>query len=677
MRPGAWLLLACAACGGGDGGAPHPDAGPDAAGDAGDDAGLVHVLLNGAAEKGPFVLGSSIAISPVSAAGNPTGQVFNTQTMNDLGEFSVELDVTGFVSLEGEGFYYNEVAGALSTAPITLRAYHEIDAAGAQEVYLNVLTHLTFDRVRTLLASGATSADAIDQAEDEIVTALGVGPPGFDPGARAAQLNILRGAEPRNAYLFAVSSVLGQAATDDGGGSADAVLQELINRISLDLRDDGALAAETGATLEAAERALDPARVMDDLAARLADLGSAQPVPDLDTMIDTDGDGLVNADDDCPRVADPDQSDGDGDGRGDACDCPLGGLEYCYAAPETVPLGQFEGTRALFVRDFAGSAARDVVFHGAGDDVQVLPGDGTGALAVPIGSPLGTGARIALGELTGDGVLDIVTSDLTILEGDGAGAVASLLTLPPPGGVEFPGPIDAVDVAAGDVTGDGVDDVVVTSMNMFAVIYAGDGVGGFADPQVVSFPTVAGSRLALGALDGDGALDLVQIHDLNIAVLLTDGAGGFEAAYDVELPDLVKRIELVVEDLDGDGRDDVALGTRDEIVVAWNDGTGQLADALAIVAPGDSAGLGRSVFGGDLDGDGAIDLAYAAQDDQGVRGLLALLGDGVGGFAPPERVVSPVSDFVALGDLNGDDRADVVQTTVDGATGLDLWLSAP
>src|SRR5262249_62023476 len=38
---------------------------------------------------------------------------------------------------------------------------------------------------------------------------------------------------------------------------------------------------------------------------------------------DTDGDGIADPADDCPRVADPEQLDGDGDGVGDACDnCP-------------------------------------------------------------------------------------------------------------------------------------------------------------------------------------------------------------------------------------------------------------------------------------------------------------------------------------------------------------------
>lgn len=48
---------------------------------------------------------------------------------------------------------------------------------------------------------------------------------------------------------------------------------------------------------------------------------SASPLDDR--PLDTDGDGVADAQDNCPYVANPDQMDSDGDGIGDACDqCP-------------------------------------------------------------------------------------------------------------------------------------------------------------------------------------------------------------------------------------------------------------------------------------------------------------------------------------------------------------------
>ncbi len=56
--------------------------------------------LTGAVQKGPFLLGTTVSVSPLDASGKPTGQVFLTQPTTDLGDFRVDFAVSGLVSLE-------------------------------------------------------------------------------------------------------------------------------------------------------------------------------------------------------------------------------------------------------------------------------------------------------------------------------------------------------------------------------------------------------------------------------------------------------------------------------------------------------------------------------------------------------------------------------------------------
>jgi len=91
---------------------------------------------------------------------------------------------------------------------------------------------------------------------------------------------------------------------------------------------------------------------------------------------DQDGDGVCDADDDCPLAADPDQADADGDGIGDACD-PCTGAAITGAK---LALGKLGAP--------------------AGDDTLVFKGRMTVPVAPAI-APVTTGVRVLV-----DGVLD-------------------------------------------------------------------------------------------------------------------------------------------------------------------------------------------------------------------------------------------------------------------------------
>src|SRR5437773_2674138 len=89
---------------------------------------------------------------------------------------------------------------------------------------------------------------------------------------------------------------------------------------------------------------------------------------------DRDGDGVCDADDDCPLVADPDQADADGDGIGDACD-PCTGAAVARAK---LMLGKLAPP--------------------AGDDTLAFKGEMTIPTS-PAVDPVATGARLIVGEV--------------------------------------------------------------------------------------------------------------------------------------------------------------------------------------------------------------------------------------------------------------------------------------
>ncbi len=286
------------------------------------------LTLHGVAQKGPFVLGASISVSPLTNTGQPTGQQFEVPTSNDVGEFSVDGVPLGPVALLANGYHYDEIRGGPSMAPLTLRALHRV-SDDATTVNIHVLSHLSEQRARVLIAEQVTVEDALALADAEVVAALGIGKPGFALAGAAAEASVLGPDTDDNAYLFAISAVVMQAAYTADPEAADAAVQTLLNQLAADLAGDGTLDNDTLlGRLAAAETALAAETVRTALASYMAGLGLPGAPPDFARILDQDHDGLANSEDNCPFVANLEQVNADGDDRGDACDdCPDSGVD--------------------------------------------------------------------------------------------------------------------------------------------------------------------------------------------------------------------------------------------------------------------------------------------------------------------------------------------------------------
>jgi hypothetical protein len=254
------------------------------------------------------------------------------------------------------------------------------------------------------------------------------------------------------------------------------------------------------------------------------------------------------------------------------------------------------------------------VFLGRGDG-SFEPGPGSPFAALAAGRPHNHG--IALGDFNGDGALDLATSNqndnsVSALLGDGHGGFRAAPGSPfRVGRAPYP-------LALGDMNGDGRLDIVTPDVGSNTItVLAGDGAGRFApaegSPYGVAFRPYA---VALGDLDGDRKPDIVAAHDdiTLLTVLLNDGRGRFRPSPGSPVDIGERGSELVLADFDHDGKLDLATGTAANHLAVWlGDGAGRFRAAPGSPFPAPRGPWRLAV--GDLDRDGKPDLVVAGFEE--------------------------------------------------------------
>ena len=203
----------------------------------------------------------------------------------------------------------------------------------------------------------------------------------------------------------------------------------------------------------------------------------------------------------------------------------------------------------------------------------------------------------------------------------------------------------------------------------------GTGVNRLASDRRMRVRTIPVNKevvsLQAGDFDGDGAVDLAFYGTpAELVVLYNDGEARLGRPRRIQVGGAVESgSALAVGDLDRDGRADLALMTNTEIITVLQQEDGTLGRPERLPHTATRPGVMKLV---DLDGDGGDDIAIlSGGDDAPVRVRFSMPG---GRHGPEERLEAEQARAIAYGDMDGVPGAEVLTVEVQSARASVLAL---
>jgi hypothetical protein len=307
-----------------------------------------------------------------------------------------------------------------------------------------------------------------------------------------------------------------------------------------------------------------------------------------------------------------------------------------------------------------------------GSSIGVLLGNGEGTFKAPQVNA-STGSAMALGDLNGDGKLDlaVVSGSITVLLGNGDGTFQAGQSYNA-GGI-FGGWPSPAWVAIGDFDGDAKPDLAVgvdymnntdpqISYSTDSVsILTGKGDGTFSGKILPGL----GSSTSVADFNGDGNLDLASANGSTINLLEGYGDGTFQVPLSIQLSGWSANW-IVAGDFNGDKNADLAAagGSTMGVLLANGDGTFQSVQTYSL-----GATMATFIGVADFNGDSKLDLAVSTDSSTNVS---VFLGNGDGTFGSAQvYATAGQGDFpMGVGDFNGDAKPDLVFANVNSTIAL-------
>ncbi len=363
-------------------------------------------------------------------------------------------------------------------------------------------------------------------------------------------------------------------------------------------------------------------------------------------------------------------------GRGDGSFEPVSSITTFSCTLEGgIVTGDFNNDGNLDFAVVSGTPGGDCNFNPG--TLWIFLGNGAGGftlkasyseLGVPAYNDLAGG--LVATDLRGNGHLDLLAIDpskngvdVFLGNGDGTFQTPTLVTVPQSG---YSGAM-----TAGDVNHDGKPDLVVASNVSGDGIYVllGNGDGTFQSPVFYQQGSNSGAMaVAIGQLIKNDHGDVVMGTGNGAYVYINNGDGTFKTPPALYGPAWINSITIT--DINGDKKNDLVVSSYSSSAV-WT----MLGNGKGGFTAGESFstdGYPNNVVVGDFNGDKKLDFATSNSHGQWVT---VALGNGDGTFrSSPNYGYSwnaPING-IATADLNGDGNLDIVQA--DGGTGVGITV---
>jgi hypothetical protein len=269
--------------------------------------------------------------------------------------------------------------------------------------------------------------------------------------------------------------------------------------------------------------------------------------------------------------------------------------------------------------------------------------------AYPVGS---WPEAVAIGDVTGDGRNDVVMTThyyfdapndyrLWVFEQQAGGTLA-----PPVSYATAAAYANGPDsVAIGDITGDGRNDVVLGLTRLGVQVFPQLATGGLGEPATTL--TNDSHKIGLGHLDADGLLDVAGIpwgtDSDTVSVMLNDGAGGLQApvVYPVTHDGYD---DLEIADVTGDARDDLVVmsgqGSAPNVSVVPQLAGGGFGAPAEYRVPEGTWDSTQGIGVGDVTGDGRNDVVASQGGNKPNSWIAVFAQDGAGTLNAPVSYAS-------------------------------------